>query len=209
MIRSKETEDLVARFAADIGEIVARGQRDVLEGVRQVLEGQAPPASSRRARGPAPSRRSTQRGSTPEQRPLGGARAVDVGEVARPPRAGDADRPAASSHDGADHEPSSPRQAATELTDRAATVLDAVRQLVRGTAAEIALHCGLPNGTVYVVLRALLTKGSIAKTDTARGVEYSLVSSGGIRPFKRVKSGALTGPESTHTERPPLAAVES
>jgi hypothetical protein len=71
-------------------------------------------------------------------------------------------------------------------------VLDAVRSLVRVTAGEIARHTALPNGTVYVLLRSLVARGRVAKTATARGVEYSLVSSGGILPFKRVKAAAPT-----------------
>jgi hypothetical protein len=70
-------------------------------------------------------------------------------------------------------------------SEREAKVLDAVRFLVRATAGEIAQRTGLPNGTVYVVLRSLVTTGQVAKSDTSRGVEYALVSTGGIRPFKR------------------------
>jgi hypothetical protein len=77
---------------------------------------------------------------------------------------------------------------------RETVVLEAVRALVRGTAAEIAKHGGLPNGSVYVVLRSLVARGKVARAETPRGVEYSLVSSGKIRPFKRVKAATPTSP---------------
>jgi hypothetical protein len=73
-------------------------------------------------------------------------------------------------------------------------VLEAVRALVRGTATEIAARSGLPNGSVYVVLRSLVARGKVARAETARGIEYSLVSSGGIRPFKRVRAATPTSP---------------
>ncbi|WP_437767198.1 helix-turn-helix domain-containing protein [Sorangium sp. So ce764] len=72
-------------------------------------------------------------------------------------------------------------------SDREAVVLETVRSLVRGTATEIAARSGLPNGSVYVTLRTLVARGRVARAGTARGAEYSLVSSGGIRPFKRVR----------------------
>jgi hypothetical protein len=67
-------------------------------------------------------------------------------------------------------------------------VLEAVRSLARATASEVAQRTGLPNGTVYVVLRALVVASRVAKTDSMRGVEYSLVSNGSIRPFKRTRA---------------------
>ncbi|WP_437301096.1 helix-turn-helix domain-containing protein [Sorangium sp. So ce426] len=79
-------------------------------------------------------------------------------------------------------------------SDREAVVLETVRALVRGTATEIATRSGLPNGSVYVTLRALVARGRVARAGTARGAEYSLVSSGGIRPFKRVKAARPTSP---------------
>jgi hypothetical protein len=79
-------------------------------------------------------------------------------------------------------------------SNREAVVLDTVRTLVRGTATEIATRSGLPNGSVYVSLRALVGRGRIARAETARGVEYSLVSSGEIRPFKRVRTATPTSP---------------
>jgi hypothetical protein len=78
--------------------------------------------------------------------------------------------------------------------DRETVVLDTVRSLVRATATEIATRSGLPNGSVYVSLRALVGRGRIARAETARGVEYSLVSSGEIRPFKRVRAATPTAP---------------
>ncbi|WP_437555467.1 helix-turn-helix domain-containing protein [Sorangium sp. So ce367] len=77
-------------------------------------------------------------------------------------------------------------------SDREAVVLETVRSLVRGTATEIAARSGLPNGSVYVTLRTLVARGRVARAGTARGAEYSLVSSGGIRPFKRVKAARPT-----------------
>lgn len=79
-------------------------------------------------------------------------------------------------------------------SDREAVVLETVRSLVRGTATEIATRSGLPNGSVYVALRALVARGRVARAETARGVEYSLVSSGEIRPFKRVRATRPTSP---------------
>src|SRR5262245_25192872 len=55
-------------------------------------------------------------------------------------------------------------------SDREAVVLDTVRALVRGTTTEIATRCGLPNGSVYVALRALVARGRVARAETARGV---------------------------------------
>lgn len=79
-------------------------------------------------------------------------------------------------------------------SDREAVVLETARCLVRGTAAEIATRSGLPNGSVYVALRALVARGRVARAETARGIEYSLVSAGDIRPFKRVKVATSTSP---------------
>ena len=79
-------------------------------------------------------------------------------------------------------------ESAPSASERETTVLEAVRQLVRATAGEVAERCNLPNGTAYVVLRALCASRRVAKTDTQRGIEYSLVSTGGIQPFKRPKT---------------------
>jgi hypothetical protein len=88
----------------------------------------------------------------------------------------------------------SPPSAATpEAQDgsvREALVFEAVRSLGRTTSSEIALRTGLPNGTVYVLLRSLVAAGRVARTDSMRGVEYSLVSSGSIQPFKRTRAAA-------------------
>jgi hypothetical protein len=85
-------------------------------------------------------------------------------------------------------------ETATSTSEREAVVLETVRTLVRGTATEIATRSGLPNGSVYVALRSLVTRGRVARAETARGVEYSLVSTGEIRPFKRVRAAAPTSP---------------
>jgi hypothetical protein len=79
---------------------------------------------------------------------------------------------------------------------REALVLDTVRLLVRPTAGEIVQRTGLPNGSVHVALRALLAGGRVVRTATARGKEYSLVSAGSVKPFKRPQpaaNGALLG----------------
>jgi hypothetical protein len=69
-------------------------------------------------------------------------------------------------------------------------VLDAVRSLMRATASEIAARCGLPNGSVAVTLRGLVARGQVAKAETARGIEYGMVSAGAVHPFKRTKASA-------------------
>lgn len=95
-----------------------------------------------------------------------------------------------------DDEPvSERRESAPSALERETAVLDAVRYLVRATAGQVAERCSLPNGTVYVVLRALCSARRVAKTETGRGIEYSLVSTGGIQPFKRPRSAASTSGE--------------
>ena len=66
-------------------------------------------------------------------------------------------------------------------------MLAAVRALGRATAGEVAAHSGQPNGSTSVALRALVGHGQVARTETSRGVEYSLVSPGDIKPFKRAR----------------------
>jgi hypothetical protein len=65
---------------------------------------------------------------------------------------------------------------------------------VRATAGEVATHSGQPNGSVSVALRALVARVQVARTETARGVEYSLVSPGDVKPFKRVKVAGVKAP---------------
>jgi hypothetical protein len=77
--------------------------------------------------------------------------------------------------------------------ERDALVLDAVRVLVRATASEVAERSGQPNGSVSVALRGLVARGQVAKTRTARGAEYSLISTGSIQPFKRVRGAVAAG----------------
>jgi hypothetical protein len=84
-------------------------------------------------------------------------------------------------------------------------VLEAIRALVRPTAGEIAKHCSLPVIAVHGVLRALILSNQVAKTDAARGNEYSLVSSGQVRPFKRPKSDAPPAPVGTMSVQPARA----
>ncbi len=85
-----------------------------------------------------------------------------------------------------------PEAAATEEPqapgERETAVLETVKLLVRATAGEIARQSGLPNGSVYALLRSLAIRGQVAKMETSRGIEYGLVSAGGIRPFKRPRS---------------------
>ena len=85
--------------------------------------------------------------------------------------------------------------------------LSAVRTLVRPTAGEVAEHCQLAVHLVHASLRALVTGGQIAKTETARGQEYALVSPGAVRPFKRTKTGsAATEARVLPVPLPPSAA---
>jgi sugar-specific transcriptional regulator TrmB len=77
--------------------------------------------------------------------------------------------------------------------EREVLVLDAVRSLGRATTKEVAERSGQPNGSVGVTLRALVARGQLAKTRTGRGAEYSLVSTGSIRPFKRAKPTNIAG----------------
>jgi hypothetical protein len=84
---------------------------------------------------------------------------------------------------------------------REALVLDTVRALLRATAGEIAARAGQPNGSTYVTLRALVGRGLVARTETSRGVEYGLVSTGEVRPFKRNRSGSTTAARSESAPR--------
>lgn len=98
-------------------------------------------------------------------------------------------------------------EAAPDPIDRKAQVLEAVRALVRPTAREVAEHCGMPTAAVYVPLRTLVETGKLAKMDTARGQEYSLVSSGGVKPSKRIKRAPAAesspGPDAGPTPESP------
>jgi hypothetical protein len=89
--------------------------------------------------------------------------------------------------------PSSPASASNGTrgpsSEREALVLDAVRSLARATATEIAGRCGQPNGSVAVVLRALVARGLVAKAETPRGVEYS--SNDRVPPRARGPAGPL------------------
>jgi len=147
----------------------------------------APPAL--RAAAPAPQR-------APSRRPAPAPSAAPA-SVSAPPRArarrsplpkrASAPPPAPTGPDATLVETalSSERPPEQPVPVREAAVLDAVRFLVRASAGEIANRCGLPNGTVYVVLRSLMADGRVARTETATGSEYSLISAGGIHPFRR------------------------
>lgn len=103
-------------------------------------------------------------------------------------------------------EPVSQRRPVQGAAEREAVMLESVRTLVRATAGEIAQHGGLPSGTAYVVLKQLISNGRVAKTETARGVEYSLVSTGAVRPFKRARGGSV---EASAEEQIPSATGEA
>ena len=104
-------------------------------------------------------------------------------------------------------EPVSQRRPVQGAAEREALMLESVRTLVRATAGEIAQHGGLPSGTAYVVLKQLISNGRVAKTETARGVEYSLVSTGAVRPFKRARGGSVEA--ATAEEQIPSATGEA
>jgi Sugar-specific transcriptional regulator TrmB len=81
------------------------------------------------------------------------------------------------------------------VPDREAAILAALGTLGRATAAEIARRCEQPNGSVSVVLRSLVARGQVAKTQTSRGMEYSLIPARSSQPFNRSKaSAAKTAP---------------
>ncbi len=106
-------------------------------------------------------------------------------------------------------EPASQRRPVQGAAEREALMLETVRTLVRATAGEIAQHGGLPSGTAYVVLKQLITNGRVAKTETARGVEYSLVSTGAIRPFKRARGGAVEAAAAVEQSQEPAPSVSA
>jgi outer membrane biosynthesis protein TonB len=107
--------------------------------------------------------------------PRKAAPAKKVAEKAAPPQTAPHAAPAAGEAQAAGRSPS----------ERENAVLEAVRFLVRATTSEIAQRAGLPNGSAHVALRSLLAGGRVARSETARGNEYSLVSTGSVRPFKR------------------------
>jgi hypothetical protein len=81
-----------------------------------------------------------------------------------------------------------PPRPALGAAEREELVFQAVRSLVRPTAGEVSEACGLPYSVVYAELRSLMALRKIARIEAARGIEYSLVSTGDIRPFKRVRT---------------------
>jgi sugar-specific transcriptional regulator TrmB len=89
--------------------------------------------------------------------------------------------------------------------EREVLVLEAVRVLVRATASEVAERSGQPNGSVGVALRALVARGVVAKARTGRGTEYSMVSTGSVRPFKRAKHAEASGTFSSEVAAPTKA----
>jgi hypothetical protein len=98
---------------------------------------------------------------------------------------------------------SAPDRAAGQVPEREARVLDAVRALGRATAIEVAERSGQPNGSVVVTLRGLVARGLVARAKAAGGVEYSLVSTGSVRSFQRVR---VLGAADVRTVDQPSAA---
>jgi len=142
------------------------------------------PSATRRHAGPTPAPAAPvapRGGPTPQAAP-----------AAAPGRTTARVRPQAAPPPAAPPQTASAGAASPEAQDtgREALVVEAVRSLVRATASEVAQRTGLPNGSVYVLLRALVGAGRVAKTDSMRGVEYSLVSSGSVRPFRRTRATA-------------------
>jgi hypothetical protein len=197
-------EDLTARFVEDIHDMARRVARDALAGALELLGSAPGGAQPQIAQGPGPARRA--RGATPARRPPASVHgadaqtaaiaASDAGVSAKEAVAVPSDTGAVNGHGHTpaptgrievDPKPPSPRPAASRAAEREAHVLDALRLLVRGTAAEIAQRAGLPNGSAYVVLRSLVAKSRVARTETSRGIEYGLVSNGEVRPFKRAR----------------------
>jgi hypothetical protein len=88
----------------------------------------------------------------------------------------------------------SPTRSPVERPNRQEQVLEAIRTLVRPTPGEIANHCGLPVMAIHGLLRSSALSSQVAKTATARGIEYSLVSPGDGRPFKRSRSNPQPPP---------------
>jgi hypothetical protein len=129
---------------------------------------------------PKKPRRAALRGA-PVRRPTSGARpAAPAAAVRSAPRA-----LAPRSRTPAAPPPSAALTASPPSTappaDREATVLAAVRVLVRATASEVAAHTGMPNGSVWRALQALVSKRQAARSQTSRGAEYSLVSPGSVQ----------------------------
>ena len=87
-----------------------------------------------------------------------------------------------------------PTPSPVERPNRQEQVLEAIRTLVRPTPGEIANHCGLPVIAIHGLLRSSALSSQVAKTATARGIEYALVSPGDGRPFKRRRSNPQPPP---------------
>jgi hypothetical protein len=212
-------DHLVDRLVEDILDILQRAAQEhrdtALQTIASMLGGASPrTVAPRAATGrvapaapPAPARRA------PAPSPRAAAVVAEAAKPApsRPSRARvmPLDRPV--SAPAAEPAPSSEERpsSAAAASERETTVLEAVRNLVRATASEVAERCNLPNGTTYVVLRALVAGRRVAKTETARGIEYSLVSTGGIQPFKRSKTASPATPEEGASSAPDAAPSPS
>ncbi len=190
MSSSGTIEELVDRFVAGILEVIqeARGeQRAAALAVVESMLSERGPSSGRRSpreaearadhaphAAHAPSRKSPRQ---PRQaaKPAAAPRRGHAARAHAAPAHASAHTPALDAGPAAAPAPESePAAEPTLRHPREVLVLDAVRSLGRGTAAEIARQGGLPNGTVYVVLRSLVARGQVAKAETARGLEYRI-----------------------------------
>ena len=204
-------DECVERFVREILALIeqVREERraESLQIVAGMLSETERPAAKRRAtasaRGPAESPASPPAKKVAAPRPLGvGASKRAPGRGSRAGSSNGEAAPAASATPAAEPRqpaalepeeapeppptvPSAPapgNATATQKNEREVVVLAAVRALVRATASEVAARSGQPNGSTTVALRALVARGQIARTDTARGIEYSLASPGDTRP---------------------------
>ncbi|WP_437947550.1 helix-turn-helix domain-containing protein [Sorangium sp. So ce296] len=200
MNASKAIEERVDRFVKDILRLVRRVQEEhratARRAVTAMLTDPGRPAAN------ASSERRPKRRKAPAPTPksvAGPVRSRKHGTRSGAPSASTTAAPATkrivAPASGADRTTAGVLAATGASTsEREAVVLETVRSLVRGTATEIATRSGLPNGSVYVALRALMARGRVARAETARGFEYSLVSPGEIRPFKRVRAARPASP---------------
>jgi hypothetical protein len=175
-----------------IGECVERFVQEILALIEQVREERrAAMASSTASRVGAPPRPRRAAARAGIGAPSGGRRAAALESISGPPTVPSAPAPVTGTE--------------VQASEREAVVLTAVRALARATAAEVARHSGLPNGSTSVALRALVARGQVARTEGTRGIEYSLVSPGDVKPVKRVKASTPSA-RSSEVEAPRAAA---
>ncbi len=176
MIRPGTIQELVDNFVAGILDVIeeARSEHRAAALARASASIARPlPQSAPSRRRDAARSKAAPRGGATQPKPRTGPRSA--GEATASARSPARSNGAAA----ASAPPARPQETAAGgpvvRPQREALVLDAVRSLGQGTAAEIARQGGLPNGTAYVVLRSLLARGEVARADTARGVEYRAV----------------------------------